>query len=149
MSAEECYPVEDKPFVTDDAAIEFSQSVRKNLVKRMTTDGTVPNDPESQKVLLQALHGISTTALGRKKIKSDEKVGNGLSAMGGVMAAMLQQASDPRLFQSKNGQLGTIKTLGADIPDPVLVEGETSAEPAKLSYDSFMVDPTQESQPTV
>lgn len=52
--------------------LRYSQGVRKNLVKSMTTRG-LPEDKADRQVLLQALHDMDQTSVNRLKLDVDRE----------------------------------------------------------------------------
>lgn len=125
---------------TEDQDLQFAQGVRKKLVGDLTKTG-MPQDKESRMILLQALDGMDRSALGRKRIKVEEDAGKNQAQFSGVIADLLRQ-QNPNAAVIASQASGAVSrpapVLGSEVPDPILVEGETSTANSQLTYDSFI-----------
>lgn len=121
-------------FLDDDAALEYTQGIRKRLVEDIVSAG-MPTAEDNRKILLQTLKDIDSNALGKKKIKADEKATQGLQGMSSLVAEMLTKVATSGTGISVDREL---PVLGADVPDPILVPGETGGNDGGLDYDAIM-----------
>jgi hypothetical protein len=120
----------------EDAILAFTHSKRKDVVLKITTNG-IPNDNETVKMLLTTLSDMDKSALGRKRIKVEEKLNTDQAAAAGLIAKMLSAST---MFQIKPGAvLKDIPApkLGNEIPEPILVEGETSTNTTNETFETF------------
>jgi hypothetical protein len=122
------------PLPSEDSILAFVHHERTKLVKDMCKQG-MPQDPKDRVVLLAALKDMSTDALGRKKIQSDEKVGMGQAS------ALISKLLTATPNDAKQGILPANSAppeLGPEVPPPELVEGETDQHAPQQSYESFV-----------
>jgi hypothetical protein len=125
------------PIDSDDDVLAYTCGIRQQLVASMVKGG-MPADTKEQMVLLSALADMDRTALGKKKIKSDEGV-NGARVT--AAATLAQLFMDPRLKQlghARAGEVGTIPVLGEHVEMPALVQGELDDYTGAMSYETFM-----------
>lgn len=125
---------------TEDETLQYTLDMRRRIVKEMTSTNIPISDPKSMGILLQTLDGMDRSALGQKKIKSEENIAGANQAMAAtIIAELLQKSSSVGVkpFAVANPQPRPAPTLPADIPDPVLVEGEIGVSPPQLSYETF------------
>lgn len=128
------------PKIVDDDDIQYVQTKRKKIVEDIIKDGKLPDDPKMIAIALHALDGIDRSALSRKKIKTDEKTGAGLANAAATIANLLQQVNASN-FKNPDGVRTSAPTLGADVPAPTLVPGETEIGTFPVSTATF-TDPT-------
>jgi len=120
----------------DTLDINYTNSVRKDLVKKLIKDTiVVPEDKSDKIMLLGLLDGIDRNILSRAKIKVDKKAADN----SGAVADMVSQALSliPNNILNKNPDIQA-PVLTDDIPLPVLVEGETTVGNYPISIDEFM-----------
>lgn len=110
----------------EDTILAQTHAVRKQVVGLLFKDGQLPVEPDDRKLLMSTLKDMDASALGRKRIKVDEKANNNQEAAAGLIAQLLQQAQGTRPYQAAIPVERDIPMLGDDIPVPTLVEGETS-----------------------
>lgn len=125
----------------DDQVLDFTQTKRREIVDKLTASGIPVTDNEQMSTLLKTLDGMDRVALGKKRIKADENIaGANQAAAAAVVAHLLQKAGNAGIapFQSATLVDRVPPTLGADIPRPVLVEGEMDVVTPQLSYDTFI-----------
>lgn len=66
---------------TSDDDIEFTQAIRKRIIKKLidepgSNNDTIPVDKDSQQMLTAVLDGMDRTTLGKKRIATDTKIGD-------------------------------------------------------------------------
>lgn len=122
---------------TEDADLEFTRQIRRDLINEMKRDG-LPKDAKDRALLLAALNDSDRTALMIKKIKSDEGMGNKAAAAASMLASLL---NDPRIKSIGIAEVGAVRqvtpALPADIENPVVKEGELDMTPSNESYATF------------
>lgn len=131
--------------VNDDQVLDYTQGIRRQLIGHLTKDGKMPADLKEQSMLLQTLDGMDRVALGRKRIKVEEKANNNQAAMAGLVAHMLTNVRRGRGLNADGTPIAaagsaparSAPVLSDSIPEPVLVPGETSAAPMRMSWEDF------------
>lgn len=122
---------------TEDADLEFTRSIRRDLILEMKKDG-LPKDAKDRALLLAALNDTDRTALMIKKIKSDEGMGNKAAAAASMLATLL---NDPRVKQIGVATVGSAREVAPALPsnlsDPVVKDGELDTNPVRETYASF------------
>jgi hypothetical protein len=104
--------------------LRYSQGVRKNLVKSMTTRG-LPEDKADRQVLLQALHDMDQTSVNRLKLDVDrENTASGKAVQ--ELVERLAQINPRGLSVTPGEEVDRIPTpaLG-EIPETNVGDGET------------------------
>ncbi len=121
----------------EDSDLEYTKTIRKQLVSHITKDNKMPEETKQQLVLLQALDGIDRAALSKLKIKSDE------GASTAQNAALLLAAifNDPRT--KTIGLVTDSKRVPPEfdinIAPTILVEGELDLTSGNDSYEAFLL----------
>lgn len=128
------------PGLSEDQVLAYTQSKRKAIVQELTQKGAVPDDNSSRNMLLQALDGMDRAALTSKRIKAEEKSGAAMAGAAGMVAQLLTKVTGKSLanLDLEDAVERAAPALGADVPPPQLVPGETEVNPAQLDYDSFI-----------
>lgn len=128
--------------MSEDEVLQYTHGVRKAIVDKITDNGQkIPaEDPKLLHTILATLDGMDRSALGRKKIQSEEKLAGANQAMAaGIIATVLQQVGSGHNlpFTSAEGIERAIPVLGNDVPEPVLVDGEIDTNAPQQSFESF------------
>ena len=125
--------------VNDDEVLDFTHSKRVWLLDQLTANGTkLPEDVKETKIVAQLLDGMDKQALGKKRIRLDEKVVDTQAGAAAIMANILSMAAGQKPFIVQNAVAREVPVLGSDVPAPVLVEGEISTAPYVQDFDTFM-----------
>ena len=141
LYAEHAGPPDD----TGDIDLEYTRGVRKKIVSKICEKG-IPDDLESKALLLKVLDGISKDAMGKKKIKSEEKTAGAAANAAVLVAEFLNRTKSTAVPIPVDF---VPPTLGDEIPVPPLVDGQTSTIVANETYYEFakrtglVKDPTQ------
>lgn len=126
----------------DTLDINYTNQVRKDLVKKLVKEAiVVPEDKSDKIMLLGLLDGIDRNILSRAKIKVDKKSADNSSAVADMVSQALGLIPTQQL--SKNPDIQS-PTLPDDIPLPALVEGETTIGNYPIEIDAFMQQNKQE-----
>jgi len=124
---------------TDDHIFAYTHHQRKRIIKSLTKRG-IPEDHEYQKVLLTTLKDMDASALGRKRIKMEEK-GNAIQEnAAALISQILSKTQNMSPYQTSNPVAKPAPTLPQTIPDPVLVDGETAIVGTQQSIESFLTN---------
>lgn len=132
--------VEPTVVLNEDQILDFTQSVRLKLVEAITAGGKMPEGKEDRTTLLQTLDGLDRASLGKKKIAVDQNMADTAAKAAGYISEMLKQTSGMKAkpFVAPLGITGTIPVLELDIPEPVLVPGESDIYQPQLTHAEFM-----------
>jgi hypothetical protein len=121
---------------SDDDILAYTCKIRKQLVTSMIKSG-MPGDTKEQAILLTALADMDRTALGKKKIKSDEGVSGARVAAAATLAQLFMEPRLKQLGQAKPGEVGVIPKLAEHVLMPELVLGELDEHAGTLNYETF------------
>lgn len=116
--------------------LNFVRTTRYKVVDKLLTNGQVPNDLESQDMLLKALKDMSKDAISNKRIKSEEKIATGNNANIQLAAAILSQLKVANREELPDYTI-TPPVLGHELPKPDLVPGETTTDIASENFNTF------------
>lgn len=123
---------------TDDEILDYVHQQRKRIVTGILPEVIASTtDPKNVSLALQALDGMSRDALGRKRIQVEEKGANASGTAGAIIAQMLRQATGLKPFEVDTPSQRPPVELGADVPRPELVAGETDTVAPQGNYESF------------
>ena len=122
---------------SEDNILAFAQATRKGIVKDLLKAGT-PTDPDNVKIVLGALKDMDSQAIGRKRIKVEEKHNDIQAQSAAMIARVLAETNGGDCYKVIEGIAREIPTLPKHIPDPVLVEGETEEiSKTNHTYETF------------
>jgi len=131
-------PINSFEAMSEDQVLAYTQSKRRAIVEEITKEGAIPKDRSEATLLIQALDGMDRSALTQKRIKADEKASDAMAGSAAIVAKLLNSIGSTRPADTVDVVARETPTLGDDIPDPVLVPGETTINPPQLDYDTFM-----------
>ena len=127
----------------DDAVLDYTLKMRKFVLDKMLADGKLPEDPAEKKIILNALDGMDKAAIAKKRIKLEEKVVDSHAGAAAIIASILSMSSSVNAFKDINPVNRVAPTLGSDVPEPVLVEGEASVTANQQTFSEFMIKTTK------
>ena len=125
------------PFTTEDDVLAYTRARRKDLADHLTSHGA-PKNKEDQQVLLATLDGLDRSALGRLKIKADEKANAGMAGSAALIAKVLSEIGNRNIYQFEGDFTREVPVLDSSIPVPDVVEGELETNPQQTNYEEFM-----------
>ena len=73
----------------DDQVLDYTQVVRRNIVRTLTSKGYVPDDNSDRNMLMNALDGLDRAAISNKRIKVESKQADNDAAAASIIAKML------------------------------------------------------------
>lgn len=123
---------------SEDQIAAYVHHHRVGLVKHLTKGNQMPADTKDQVVLLAALKDMDGSALARKRLQVDANNGEITAGATAVIAKLLTQLPNDSKRVIDPAVVRTIPRLGADIPPPELLDGETATTLPQQSYDTFM-----------
>lgn len=122
----------------DDEVLDYTQGILRGLTEDILKEGIDKVGEDDRKMLLVALKDMSGTALGRKRIKVEERVADSAEGASAVIAEILRFGNMHQHFEMKEvGPKREVK-LGADIPEPTFLPGETDINAPQQDVESFM-----------
>jgi hypothetical protein len=124
----------------EDDVLQFTQKARQQIVKSLMGKDLNDLNASQLSLLTASLDGMDRSALGRKRLQTDEKIGANNAVAAAIIAKVL---STPGAL--KAGQVDADATPRKSIPqlpaDPVTIEtvdGEMEADARQMTYDTFM-----------
>lgn len=130
----------------EDDVLRFTQRSRQQIVKSLMSKDL--NDLNSAQISLLAgmLDGMDRSAMGRKRLQTDEKVGNANAMAAAVIAQVLANPGAMKAGQIIDGQepRRALPVLPADVPEPTTVPGEMDSDSPQMNYDTFMAQTSGE-----
>lgn len=130
----------DKPVLVDeDDILAYTHQQRLHMLSKVIVNGALPEDPAAQKVAVSLLKDMDAAALGRKRIKVEEKIADNQEAAAAVIAKVLGASASAKPYQLNATDViaRPAPELGAEVPPPRLVEGETAVASTQDSFESF------------
>lgn len=136
MSTQSNMPIE---VADNDADLDFVRHYRKKIVNKIFEKG-VPENPDDLRLGMLALADMDRAALGRKRIKIEEKANASQEHAAAIIGQLLMKATigGNTPFKVATPIERELPLLGNDIPEPITVPGEMSTEIINDNYDSFM-----------
>lgn len=135
----------------DDVLLEESIEKRKWFIsQQLKEDGSLPDDPKQQALVLKAIEGIEKVAISRKRIKIEDRTAASQEQVASLLAHVYKNVNannnpfvvDVEAREVNPEQLGKIPTIPSHLALPTLVDGETAVNPRQLSYEEFTRDNT-------
>lgn len=121
----------------EDEILAYTHNIRERVVSSLIQKG-IPEDYAAISLLNSTLKDMDQSALTRKRIKSDEKVVDRGAQAAEVFAQLLMNGNIRGLYKTDVIENRVIPTLGNEIPDVVLVPGETDIGVGNDTYENFM-----------
>lgn len=131
-------------FLNEDAVLDYTLDIRKQMIADYVdpVTGKISGDLDTRRFILQNLDGMERQALGRKKIKVEEKSNIDKEQHRQLVAEILRQAGNgaPTVVHQAiiEGDYYVVPQLPSTIPPPAVVEGETVVGVSSLDYNTFM-----------
>jgi fructose-specific component phosphotransferase system IIB-like protein len=129
---------------SEDSILAETHVHRKKIFQKITTaengEFRLPEDPAMVKAAISVLKDMDTAALGRKRIKVEEKAADLQGAASGIIAQVLQAAAAQKgLYRTDQPVAREVPALGSEVPTPPMVEGETAVVGgASETYETFL-----------
>lgn len=130
----------------EDDVLQFTQKARQQIVKALMGKSIDDLNASQISLLASSLDGMDRSALGRKRLQTDEKVGANNAMVAAVIAQVLAAPGAKLVGQVIEGQAPRreIPRLPAEVPDPVTVPGEMEADAVQMNFDTFMAQTSGE-----
>lgn len=128
----------------EDNVLTYTQKKRQQLVTQLMGENgeKLQNLEKGDKmVVLAALDGMDRAALGRKRLKTDEKIGASQAQAAAIIAQVLQAPGAMHAGMVIDGQIQQarpVPQLPTSLPEPEVVPGEMDSDAAQMDFDTFM-----------
>lgn len=126
----------DRDYDGENQDLEFTRNIRKQAVGLLVNGGIPVSDSERMKILTTVLTDIDRSALGRMKIKSDDKGNAGIANAQSAIAELLSKLDPSKVKLAGRCDRG-LPVLGSEIPSPVVNPGETAIGTQGGTYEEF------------
>lgn len=128
-----------KQDLSDDDVLAYTQRIRRNFVDELIVNKLPVDDKVTAGLMLQTLHDMDRTALGKKKIVIEQ----GQSESDRIVAQALAELSkNPNLGNVFNNNNSGI-TIDADLSRLPIIEhvpGQDAVGLEDRTYDAFIID---------
>lgn len=123
------------PVNKDDETLDYTQVMRRKLIDDMTKGNKMPEDTKDRMTFLAALDGMDRNALGKKKIKVDDKQATANSDTAAIIAEIYKKLGPKSLdnFSEEN----IIPQLPSGIEEPAIDDGEMVIGTQSDGYEEF------------
>lgn len=132
---------EEEKLENEELGMLYANKVRRGVINKLTNNGSViPDDPEAMNILLKAVKDIDGQALGRKRIKAEEK---NASAIKDAKAMIRAIYDDPQYLiraaqQAQGARAGENPDLQDILTDTFTpVPGQDEISPQQESFEEF------------
>lgn len=124
----------------DDAVLDYTQGVLRDLAEDILKAGMDKVGEDDKKLLLVALRDMAGTAMGRKRIKVEERAVDNAEAAAGLIAEILHSSELTAHFMRdpKDITPRAKVVLGSEVPEPTFLPGEMDVNSVQQDVDSFM-----------
>ena len=119
----------------DKKALNKTSLLRDQMITALTKTG-IPSDDKDRKFLLDVLDSSDRSVFNKARIRVDEKNGQNQQQTTAMIAAVLLKINEQQIVS--NTQARRDKTKPKDLPEPVLIPGETAVGVQTQTYDQFM-----------
>lgn len=115
-------------------SLQFSQGIRRQIVRSLMPQGQVPKDPDNLNMLLKTLDSSDRTVLTQAKIQAESNNANRQIDVQARFADLLNN------MPTSGGAAGSREglTLPGEFSAIELVEGETKVGTTQLNLDDFV-----------
>lgn len=122
----------------DDDYIDYTQQTRRKIADHLMPNNKIPDDKDQLGALLATLDGMSRTALGNKKIKT-EADGNKNTAAGiNAIQNITERLGNIDPFRASNSTAKPAQQIDPSKLPPVnVVPGETDIGVSQTTYEEF------------
>lgn len=124
--------------MTDEEVLTFVRTQQMHVVDQTwRMYNGLPSEKVHATMMMQALDGLAKNAQTNKRLKAETEGGTALQQAGHLITQLLTKVKGLQIDESQVIENASPPTLGAEVPAPVLVPGETDINAAQLDYDSF------------
>jgi hypothetical protein len=125
----------------EDEVLNYTQGLRRQFVDKVTGKGAnIPTDVDGANLMLNALNDMDRQALGRKRLKVDQNLGDAMKQGAAIIAGVFDRmAGKGNPFEGTGRPVGTLPDHPSELATIVLVPGELDVVAHELTYNE-MVD---------
>lgn len=120
----------------EEVTFAFTQAKRREIVAGLMENGQLPKDQKDVALVLSTLKDMDSQAIGRKRIKVEEK-NNDVQAGAAVLIAKVLSETHGMQMMPRNIIRESLPEL-PELPEIEVVPGEMDQNPGQLDFDSFM-----------
>jgi hypothetical protein len=129
----------------DHILLEESVALRQQFIREVRGPrNEFPEDPKDRALILKAADGIEKIAMGRMRIKQEDKTNASNEKIAQLLAGVYKGVSStnnpyviPEMKTITPEMMGAIPSIPEHLQTVHLVDGETSINPRQLSYKEF------------
>lgn len=122
----------------DDAVLDFTQGIRRQMVTALMPEGKVPTDKEGAQILLGTLNDMDRQVVNLKRIKVDEKANDNTAMANAIIADVINRVGGQKIFEVEGSSRDIPVIEGSLIEDVTVVPGELADTDKDTTFDSFM-----------
>jgi len=124
----------------EDEVLNYTQTLRRSFVDKITDKGaSIPTDLDGANLMLNALNDMDRQAMGRKRLKVDQNLGDAMKQGAAIIATVIDRMSaGPNPFKRDGQVVGVIPEHPQELAIIELVPGELDTLAHELSYNEFM-----------
>lgn len=129
----------------DEDVLRFTQQARFQLVKHLTTDGKMPDDPKVAKVLLTGLKDMDGQVQTRQRLQQDNQnaqADRDVATRATRMIDNIRRRGGNPFLAGNEHLLAGLRNQNAETPEALpeieLVNGQTEIGSVQENYDQFM-----------
>lgn len=124
--------------LTDDAVLDYTQRLRRKYVDTVTNGGVeMPTDVKEAKVLLTALADMDKTAMGKKRLRSEEEQSSQSAQAIAELAAQVAKSIGANRNIPMDGVRAAPQLDDSGMDPLKIVEGETEVGVKSETYEAF------------
>lgn len=122
--------------IQDDMAIDFAQSMRKEMVTQLMQTG-LPVDNNDRNTILRALEGMTSTALSNKRLKTDKEISSEQAKAKAILGEVFKMVGNKNPFVAENTQDRKLEIPDRLVDDFTPVPGEMDIGVSPENFESF------------
>lgn len=124
----------------EDEILNYTQGLRRTFVDQITEKGArIPTDQDGANLMLNALNDMDRQALGRKRLKVDQNLGDAMKQGAAIIATVFERMSaGPNPFRGEGRPVGVVPDHPQELAAIELVPGELDDMAHDLNYNDFM-----------
>lgn len=127
----------DQQISAEDQDLDYTRELRRTFVNELVQEGQVIKDPDKFTMFKELLNGLDKAALGRKKIRSDEKIAD-KEAEAAAMIATLLNRPDIKTFGIIDGATREMLPMLPETDfEVVILPGEMDISPIMEDFHTF------------
>lgn len=124
----------------EDEVLNYTQGLRRQFVDKVTGNGAnIPTDVDGANLMLNALNDMDRQALGRKRLKVDQNLGDAMKQGAAIIAGVFDRmAGKGNPFEGTGRPIGVLPDHPTELAAITLVPGELDEVAHELTYGEVM-----------